>query len=114
MINFDTLTQGNPAFKAGQQAVDTGNRLALRMQLGNALMQLAAQLPQLVGSRRFVDAVANALRTLVIAIIQQQAKLQLDLVNWYARWGYERREHLQHSETERSVWNQCHDEIVSF
>ena len=45
MINFDTLTQGNPAFEVGQQAVDSGNRFALRVQLGNALMQLAAQLP---------------------------------------------------------------------
>ena len=45
------------------------------MPLKNALIQLAAQLSELVGSGGTVGAVTHALRTAVIATAQPQAKM---------------------------------------
>ena len=70
-------------------------------------MQLAAQLPEFIGSGGTVGAATHALRTAVIATAQHQANLQLDLIKRYAGCRPEKYVPCRHGETERSIQIDC-------
>lgn len=73
------------------------------MPLENVLIQLAAQLSEFIGSGGTVGAVTHALCTAVIATVQPQVKLQLDLVKRYAGCRPEKNVPCRHGETEKSI-----------